>query len=81
MTIHISWTVPVEANGIVIEYKVKLREVNTGQTSLLPTHSTSIEANTVHPAYTYEYSVAASTAVGYGPFSDLVNITTPEDGR
>ncbi len=80
-TIHLSWTPPEDPNGIVIKYRVQLMEVNTGQTFLMYAHSTRMEITTVHPAYTYECAVAASTVVGYGPFSAAFNITTPEDGK
>ncbi len=79
-TIHLSWSPPAEPNGILIEYRIKLTEINTGQTFLTYAHSAMIEINNLHPAYTYECVVAAKTVAGYGPLSVPINITTPEDG-
>ena len=37
-------------------------------------------ANSLHPYYAYICHVSAFT-VGYGPYSEGVQITTPEDGE
>ena len=33
------------------------------------------------PFTTYEFTIAASTEVGLGPFSETISILTPEDGK
>ena len=42
--------------------------------------TTSIEITSLHPFYVYEWSVSAFT-VGEGPYSSIVTLTTPEDGK
>jgi hypothetical protein len=43
--------------------------------------STSLSIGTLHPDYTYTYSVSALTAVGMGPLSASRSIRLPEDGE
>ena len=72
-TIHLSWSPPDEPNGVVREYRVTVTETNTGNVYSYVSFSTSIEITSLHPAYTYECSVAAFT-IGLGPYSALFNV-------
>lgn len=80
-TIVFSWSPPDAnvQNGVIREYRIQALEVDTGNTSSYISFSTSIEISSLHPDYTYQLTVAAFT-VGIGPYSGVVNITTPEDG-
>ena len=43
--------------------------------------TTSLSIGSLHPDYTYTYSVAAVTAIGMGPFSAFRSTRLPEDGK
>ncbi len=81
-TIVFSWNPPrVDLqNGVIREYRVQVQELETGNYSLYTSFSTSIELSSLHPDYTYDLRVAAVT-IAIGPYSDVVNVTTPEDGK
>ena len=57
-----------------------LVEVDTLESFSYSTNSTELVLSSLHPAFTYTFSVAAST-VEVGPSSPGVNITLPEDGK
>lgn len=81
-TISLSWDPPEahETNGIIREYRVEIVELESGNIYHHVTPTTSITVSSLHPDYTYEWSVAAFT-VAEGPYSDAENLTTPEDGE
>ena len=76
-----SWEEPAEElhNGIIRQYHINISEVDTGQQMQLVSTTPSISIASLHPHYTYEWSVAAFT-VREGPFSEPQTISTPEDG-
>ena len=43
--------------------------------------STELALSSLRPYHTYEYMIAASTIAGQGPFSELVTVQMPEDGK
>ena len=55
--------------------------VETGEEFQLTSRNTSITVTTLRPYTTYQCIIAASTSVGIGPFSTIVTILTPEDGK
>ena len=67
-------------NGIVTEYRINVTEVDTGRVSLLTSFTTSFVVQSLHPYYTYLFTVSAHT-VATGPFSNSVRIRTPEDRK
>jgi len=81
-SLSISWTAPFasDRNGIIREYRINITEVITGRVIYLTSSSTSVVAVGLHPYYNYTCVIAAVT-VAAGPFSQTVQITTPEDGR
>lgn len=81
-TIVFTWSPPGAdlQNGVIREYRVQVQEIETGNFSLYTSFSTSIEISSLHPDYTYDIRVAAVT-IAIGPYSAIVNITTPEDGE
>ena len=78
----ISWNPPGynDQNGLIIYYNVSLVEVETGSIFQYTSYTTTLTIQSLHPAYTYQYRIAAYT-VGLGPYSDPINITTAEDGK
>lgn len=81
-SIGISWSPPPSGsqNGIITEYRISITEVITGRVISLTSTTTSITALGLHPYYTYECVITAFT-IAAGPYSQVVQITTPEDGR
>lgn len=55
--------------------------VETGEEFQLTSNTTSVNVTTLRPYTTYHCIIAASTSVGIGPFSTLVTLLTPEDGK
>ena len=84
-SIEVTWAPPAVAdrNGVITAYLVQLVEVPTGE--LLNFTQTmdrlEIVITALHPHYDYECSVAASTSVGDGPYSQPITETTLQDGR
>ena len=81
-TLHLSWSAPEPSdhNGIIRGYHIELYETETDTTQQYETTTTHVVISSLHPDYTYEWSVAAVT-VADGPYSITVNVTTPEDGE
>ena len=77
----LSWSPPPtsQQNGIIRQYTINVTEVQTGTSIILNSTSTSVSVLSLHPYYTYECVVSAYT-VGSGPYSEVITITTSEDG-
>lgn len=71
---------PEDQNGIIRLYEVNIVEIDTGDTFTVTSNVTNLAVTSLHPAYTYECSIAAYT-VAIGPYSEPFNITTDEDGK
>ena len=73
---------PEYHNGIIQGYNVTITELETGiEFHYLSTMSV-LTIPSLHPAYSYEWSVAAFTQIGQGPSSFPLNrIQTLEDGN
>ena len=80
--ISLSWSPPPASgtNGVIREYRINVTEVETQRVFTLTSTTTSIAIQSLHPYYTYSCVVSAYT-VGYGPYTTVFNITTPEDGE
>jgi receptor-type tyrosine-protein phosphatase Q len=78
--ITLSWSPPPasDTNGVIREYRVNIREVETGTVFSLTTTATTITLQSLHPYYTYLCTVSAYT-VGVGPYTAVFSIRTPED--
>ena len=66
-------------NGDIRHYNIRVIELQSGREFTLASTSTTIIYSQLHPAYAYNFSVAAVT-VEIGPYSDPAAVTTPEDG-
>ena len=79
----LQWEPPNEAdrNGIVTEYIINVSAVETGEDFQLISTNTSLTVTHLRPYTTYQCIIAASTSVGIGPFSTVVTVITPEDGK
>ena len=80
-TLSLAWEEPQEEdrNGIIRQYHINVTEVNTRRQFQVVSTTTSISISSLHPDYTYQWTVAAFT-IGLGPFSISETISTPEDG-
>ena len=78
----LSWSPPplAERNGIIVEYRINITEVDTGNVLSLVTYSTFVIVEFLHPFYTYA-SIVSAVTVDEGPFSEVFIVTTPEDGK
>ena len=78
---YIEWDPPSyeDQNGVIQYYVIGVTEVETGIVYQYTEYSTYITVLSLHPAYTYQFSIAAYT-VGLGPFSEFFNITLAEEG-
>jgi len=79
----LSWIPPLieEQNGIIISYTVRVVAVESGADFQVLSASTGVRIDTLEPNTMYDFSVAAMTSVGRGPFTSIVNITTPQEGN
>lgn len=83
-TILLSWAMlpPEHHNGILQGYNITITERETGLEFHYLSASSMLTIPSLHPAYLYEWSVAAFTRIGRGPFSfPLSRIQTLEDGN
>ena len=81
-SILVSWEPPppLTQNGFIVFYTLILTHNISGQEKMYNSTNTSLTLSGLSPYTWYQCAVAASTAIGRGPFSDLVTIQTPQDG-
>ena len=81
-TLILNWQPPLEENrnGPIVGYTANLTEILTGRNWQLLTETTQLIVNELHPFYSYNYSVAAKTSAGLGPFTAIMSVKMPEDG-
>lgn len=78
----ILWSPPLpdDRNGVIINYKLSFTELGTHYSTVFFTNSTSHEVMMLDPFTFYAVSIAAATAVGFGPLSQHFPVQTAEDG-
>ena len=69
-----------DQNGAILNYKINFTELSTHNYSLSYTNLTSHEVEMLDPFTSYVFSIAAATAVGFGPLSRHFLVATEEDG-
>ena len=81
-SVYLSWSPPPREhhNGMIRQFWINVTEVDTGRRYQMTSFGTSLTISSLHPFYTYTFSVAAYT-VGLGPFSEPVNQLMPQDGK
>ena len=70
---------PEDQNGIIRIYFINITEEETGRQFQLTSSAPHILVEFLHPSYTYECTVAAST-VNIGPYSPPLTVRTLEAG-
>ena len=81
-SLYITWNPPAaaEQNGIITSYTINITGVESGEQLQLLSESESANVTGLTPYTTYLCIVAASTAIGPGPFSMQITNKTPEAG-
>ena len=82
-SIEITWEAPQmnEQNGEIQYYLIMVMIQQSRSSLSFNTSSHSLVIPDLHPAYVHSVEVAAVTIIGVGPFSSVVSITTPDDGK
>jgi len=65
---------------MIRQFWINVTEVDTGRRYQMASFGSALTISSLHPFYTYTFSVAAYT-VGLGPFSEPVNQVMPQDGK
>lgn len=78
--IMLTWSPPppIHINGIILYYRVRVTERETGQLFPFVTPLQQLPVHDLHPHYYYDCMVAAFT-VGDGPFSSNFTVQTAEE--
>ena len=83
-TVAIQWHPPAiyHQNGIIRKYVVQVLEASDSSNTIMTYNTTSTTAviGSLIPSFTYKFSVAAYT-IAIGPYTALINMTLPEDGK
>ena len=81
--VNLSWQplLPEQQNGLIIRYVVNVTTVETGEGFELVSALKKLTVNSLHPHWTYIFTVSGETSVGVGPPSLAVTATTLEDGN
>ena len=81
-TISLSWGAPPfdQQNGLIRQYFINITELDTGTSFLQTTANTELIVYSLHPYYSYEFTIAAVT-VGVGPSSIPIIVQTDQDGK
>lgn len=84
-SLNLFWEEPRadKQNGEIIHYHIALVTFDTGEKLHIRTENanTSLRVQSLHPFFTYQFTVAASTVVGTGPYSPGYQLQMPEDGE
>lgn len=80
-SVVVLWLPPSQEhqNGIIQSYTIRIVGVHTDDDFILGTNSTRISVNSLHPFYSYKFTVAAVT-ISRGPFSMPITIAMPSLG-
>ena len=70
-----------DQNGVVTAYVINVTVIETGQTFLLFSNTTSLTVNSLSPFRTFVCIIAAQTSAGTGPYGPIFTVMTPQDGK
>ena len=73
--------IPEQQNGITFQYVVNFTALETGERFQLVSALSQLTVDSLHPLWTYIFTVAGETSVGVGPSSMAATATTPEDSK
>nr|XP_045608573.1 phosphatidylinositol phosphatase PTPRQ-like [Procambarus clarkii] len=66
----LTWTPPVDANGIILNYRITLKSEEGSTGTVVDGTVLTTVFEDLHQCESYSFSVAARTTVGYGPESE-----------
>lgn len=72
---------PEDRNGPITGYRINVSMVERGETFSITSVTPHLHLDMLLPYTTYVFTIAASTEVGYGPYSIAISIRTLEEGR
>ena len=80
---QINWQPPslLDQNGVITGYVINLTSLNTGISQQLTSTALTLQISNLTPFTNYVCIIAASTAIGMGPFSTVITIQTLEAGK
>ncbi len=81
-SVAMTWLPPAREgqNGFIHSYAVMVAGVNTEDNFTVFTNTSDITISSLHPFYSYRFSVAAVT-VSQGPMTRLITIKMPTSGE
>ena len=81
-SLSLMWQPPLDnlLNGIFTGYIINMTESETGSQYQITSDVPQYTFHNLHPFYRYTF-IAAAVTVGPGPFSEIVFIQMPQDGR
>ena len=81
--IECSWLPPLpeEVNGVVTGFVIRITGQDSDERIELQTNGTNLQIESLHPFYSYVFTVAAVTEAGTGPFSPVVHFQMLTAGR
>ena len=79
----LSWDPPnyEDRNGIIIGYVINVTNTRRSETLQYTSNTTALTLSTFSPYTIYYCIVAARTSAGTGPFSAVITLLTPQDGK
>ena len=82
-SVGVSWQPPSpeDRNGIITMYTLNVSSTTAGYMMSFGTVNTEIIVDNLNPFTLYNFTVAAATSIGCGPFSDSVERMTVEGGE
>ena len=73
---------PEERNGIITGYTINVTNLDNGTVEQFTTTVVSnFTISNLRPFTTYVATISARTAIGMGPFSNVLSVQTLEDGK
>ena len=70
-----------QQNGPIVTYTIVIVTAETAESLQFTTVDTNIILDSLMPYTTYEWTVAAHTTAGMGPFSSPATVRTSPDGK
>lgn len=81
-SIQLIWDPPVdsEQNGHIISYSINMT-TETGERAMFTSTVMNYTFQNLEPYKVYEFTIAAETAIGRGPFTPSLQVRTQESGQ
>ena len=81
-SVYLSWSPPPREhhNGMIRRFLINVTEVDTARMYQTASFGSAVTISSLHPFYTYEFTVAAYT-VAPGPFSEPSVQLMPQDSK